>query len=114
MVRKGKRGNGQAEEWWIRAQAWKPPKPVNTKLLTQVEEKRLFKQIGQNRGDVKAAKNGWILALCTKNPGPQGWTAFVDKFNKDHAPAGIVPRSIPEDYPETYFLGLLQVNSGET
>ena len=64
--------------------------------------------------DVKAAKNGWILALCTKNPGPQDWTALVDKFNKDHAPARIVPRSIPEDYPETYFLGLLQVNNGET
>ena len=58
---------------------------------------------------VQAGDRAWILVFCTANPGEEGWTAFLRKFDEKYSPLRLVPHSSPKDYPDSYFLGLLQL-----
>jgi len=54
----------------------------------------------------------WLLILLTANPGKDPWLAAVDKFNSKFSPRCLTSQSRPEDFPGTYFLGLLEVCKG--
>jgi hypothetical protein len=51
----------------------------------------------------------WMLLLLTANPGANGWTTGVEKFNGKFAPRWIESRTQPDAFPSTYFLGLLDL-----
>lgn len=51
----------------------------------------------------------WLLLLLTANPGVAPWEAGIAKFNAKFAPRQLVPRTHPDQFPQTYFLGLLEV-----
>jgi hypothetical protein len=58
---------------------------------------------------VSAGDNAWILALCTVNPGNDDWQASIDRFNKNNKPVQLVSKTNPVDFPESYFIGVLNV-----
>ncbi len=51
----------------------------------------------------------YILVLATKNPGHEDWSKGVDKFNKKFKP--LRDRSCTEttDFPQSYYVGVLEV-----
>lgn len=51
----------------------------------------------------------YVLILNTRNPGDSDWTKGVDKFNNKFIPLRIKSLTLPNDFPESYFLGLLEV-----
>ena len=54
----------------------------------------------------------YILILATKNPEyeePGDWLKGVNKFNEKFAPLHIRSYTVPSDFPQSYFLGLLEV-----
>jgi len=60
--------------------------------------------------ETQEPSNRWMLLLLTANPGSRDWFAGIDKFNEKCHPRQIVSRSNPEDFPDTYFIGLLEVS----
>ena len=53
-----------------------------------------------------------MLILCTKNPGSQEWNEGIRIFNERNAPLRVHSLTTPEDYPEYFFLGLLDSRGG--
>ncbi|MCJ7426448.1 MAG: hypothetical protein MUO17_04895 [Dehalococcoidales bacterium] len=54
----------------------------------------------------------YIFILATKNPEYEehgDWEKGVDKFNEKFAPLHIRSHTITSDFPQSYFLGLLEV-----
>jgi hypothetical protein len=51
----------------------------------------------------------WLLILLTANPGREAWLAGVEKFNSKFSPRGVNSLTRAEDFPRTYFLGVLEV-----
>lgn len=51
----------------------------------------------------------WLLLLLSANPGIDAWNSGVAKFNEKFAPYTLTSQSDPSDYPETYFIGLVEV-----
>ncbi len=51
----------------------------------------------------------WMLMLLTRNPGVSEWEAGVEKFNDKFNPRRIESRTHPDTFPNTYFLGLLDL-----
>ncbi len=51
----------------------------------------------------------WLLVLLTANPGVSAWEAGVRKFNHKFAPRRLASQTQPDDFPHSYFLGLLDV-----
>lgn len=58
---------------------------------------------------INVGNNGWILVICTHNPGSKEWATYIDNFNKDYPPWKLIAKTSPRNYPKTYFLGVLQV-----
>jgi hypothetical protein len=56
-----------------------------------------------------ASGERWLLILMTANPGPQAWQSGLDKFHAKFAPRELRSHSDPADFPDSYFLGLLEV-----
>ena len=57
---------------------------------------------------VDAGSHGYVLVLCTENPGEEAWDMAIQKFNANCKPMRLVPCSSVFNYPKSYFLGLLQ------
>ncbi|OGO20682.1 MAG: hypothetical protein A2Z15_05290 [Chloroflexi bacterium RBG_16_50_11] len=53
--------------------------------------------------------NKYILILMTRNPGKAEWLKNVNKFNKKTPHPCIKALTRPEEYPDRYFLGLLEI-----
>ena len=56
----------------------------------------------------------YVLALATKNPecdAEGDWIQGVNKFNQKFTPLRIKSLTSPTDFPQSYFLGLLEVVS---
>jgi hypothetical protein len=51
----------------------------------------------------------WALILAVSNPGIIEWTNGINKFNEKFHPYHLISRTEPADYPEEYFLGLLEI-----
>ena len=51
----------------------------------------------------------WILILLASNPGVEEWEKGIRKFNNKFEPIKLVNRSNPNNYPDEFFLGLLEV-----
>ncbi len=51
----------------------------------------------------------WMLLLLTANPGSQEWEIGLEKFNDKFAPRWVQSRTRPDMFPDTYFLGLLDL-----
>jgi len=54
----------------------------------------------------------YVLILATKNPEydePRNWLKGVNKFNEKFAPLHISSHTLTTDFPQSYFLGLLEV-----
>ncbi len=54
----------------------------------------------------------YVLILATKNPEYEengDWAKGVDRFNKKFTPLQIRSLTDPSDFPQSYFLGLLEV-----
>jgi hypothetical protein len=54
----------------------------------------------------------YILILATKNPKydePGNWEKGINKFNEKFAPLHIGSHTITSDFPQSYFVGLLEV-----
>jgi hypothetical protein len=54
----------------------------------------------------------YILILATKNPRCDelgNWEKGINKFNEKFAPLRIRSHTMPSDFPDSYFLGLLEV-----
>lgn len=54
----------------------------------------------------------WLLYLCTSNPGSHEWNAGIERFHNKWAPRTLMPMTDPDDFPDCYFLGLLEVTGG--
>lgn len=61
------------------------------------------------RPSLSQADRRWLLLLLTANPGMVPWEMGVTKFNDEFAPRYLASRTRPDEYPGTYFLGLLEV-----
>ena len=59
--------------------------------------------------EVQAGDRAWIAALCTTNPGSSDWSNAIQQFNEENAPWELRSIDDPEQYPPTYFLGVLHV-----
>jgi hypothetical protein len=53
----------------------------------------------------------YILVLAVANPGSDDWSSGVEKFNSKFSPLHLTSITDPENFPESYFLGLLNVAS---
>ena len=56
----------------------------------------------------------YVLVLATKNPEYEkegDWSQGVVRFNEKFAPLQIKSLTNPSDFPQSYFLGLLEINS---
>jgi len=51
----------------------------------------------------------YILILATANPGSIGWLEAVQDFNQKFLPLYLYSLTNPDDFPPTFFLGLLRV-----
>ena len=61
-----------------------------------------------------ASDDKYIIILATKNPEYEkngDWSQGVDKFNQKFAPLQIKSLTDPSDFPQSYFVGLLEVTS---
>lgn len=58
---------------------------------------------------VGAGGNAWIFALCTVNPGNDGWQSSINRFNNVNKPVHLVSKTNPTDFPKNYFIGVLKV-----
>lgn len=56
----------------------------------------------------------WLFLLHTGNPGIEQWEEGLNKFNAKFAPRTLIAHSWPDQFPDTYFLGLLQVEADGT
>jgi len=61
------------------------------------------------RPSLNDADRRWLLLLLTANPGTVPWEVGIDRFNDKFAPRQLAPRTQPDDFPGTYFLGLLEL-----
>ena len=52
----------------------------------------------------------WLLILCTANPADSLWQNGIQKFNDKFSPYAVSAMTMPHEFPETYFLGLLKVS----
>lgn len=53
----------------------------------------------------------FVLVLAVANPGLNEWSRGVDNFNRKFSPLHLKILTDPADYPDSYFLGLLNVLS---
>ncbi|MCI0577229.1 MAG: hypothetical protein L0331_13640 [Chloroflexi bacterium] len=51
----------------------------------------------------------WLLLLLAANPGLSHWEAGVQKFNIKFAPYQLQSWTQPDQFPSSYFLGLLEL-----
>lgn len=65
-----------------------------------------------NRPSLSPADRRWLLLLLTANPSIAPWAAGVARFNDKFAPRRLASRTRPDEYPPTYFLGLLELMDG--
>jgi hypothetical protein len=55
----------------------------------------------------------WFLILLTGNPGNELWERGLAIFHRKFSPRSLIPRSQPDQFPISYFLGLLQVEEAK-
>ncbi|MCJ7422924.1 hypothetical protein MUP01_01470 [Candidatus Bathyarchaeota archaeon] len=69
--------------------------------------------ISIDAGKLLRIPNGlrYILVLAVANPSSDDWSTGVEKFNSKFSPLHLTSITDPEDFPESYFLGLLNVAS---
>jgi hypothetical protein len=53
----------------------------------------------------------WLMILLTKNPGTNAWDIGLEKFSKKFLPYNLLSLTSPTNYPDYYFLGVLQVGT---
>jgi hypothetical protein len=63
---------------------------------------------------VESEDGKWLLILMTGNPGNDLWQRGLARFHCKFAPRVLIPRSQPEQFPDSYFLGLLQIEARRT
>lgn len=51
----------------------------------------------------------YLLVLATRNPGRLDWEAGIDRFNQKFSPLRISSLTNPNEFRQSYFLGLLEV-----
>ena len=51
----------------------------------------------------------FVLILCTKNPGHEDWSRGVDKFNEKFKPLQVRSCTETSEFPEFYYIGVLEV-----
>ena len=54
----------------------------------------------------------WLMLFVTARPEPDVWDKGVSTFNSKFMPFHLAAHTSPADFPEAYFLGLLQVFKG--
>ena len=57
-----------------------------------------------------ASGNRYVLVLATANPGADGWSKGVERFNHKFSPLRVTSLTDPRVYPTSYFLGLLSTD----
>lgn len=57
------------------------------------------------------SKNLFLLILNTANPGIDAWCAGISMFNSKFSPLQLISLNSPNDYPSSYFLGLMRVKN---
>lgn len=55
----------------------------------------------------------YLMVLATKNAGRAKWNDGVSVFNERFAPLHVDSLTNPDDYPDFFFLGLLEAQRGE-
>lgn len=58
---------------------------------------------------VHAGNRAWVAALCTKHPGATDWSTAIHQFNRDNEPWRLLVLDDPKNYPNSYYLGVMQV-----
>lgn len=58
--------------------------------------------------------NQWLMILMTKNPNVEAWNMGLEKFGERFPAYHLTSLTNPADYPDHYFLGLLQVEITST
>jgi len=53
----------------------------------------------------------WLLILASANPGVEAWRRGVEGFNDKFKPIRVTSHTDPGEFPTSYFLGLLSVDS---
>jgi hypothetical protein len=53
----------------------------------------------------------YLLILTTANPGVDDWSKGIAKFNDKFSPLCLNSLTKPTDFPQSYFLGLLEVHT---
>lgn len=53
----------------------------------------------------------WLMILLTKNPGINAWNVGLEKFSQKFPLYHLSSLTSPTDYPEHYFLGVLQIGA---
>ena len=56
-----------------------------------------------------AGENAWIAVLCTRNPGWRAWEEGIEKFNKENEPWTLEAFDNPNNYPKSWYFGVLKV-----
>ena len=56
----------------------------------------------------------WLLILMTDNPRDDLWQRGLERFHSKFCPRVLLPKSQPEQFPDSYFLGLLQIEATAT
>lgn len=53
----------------------------------------------------------WLLILASENPGVEAWRRGIEGFNDKFNPICVTPHTDPAEFPSSYFLGLLSIDS---
>ena len=54
----------------------------------------------------------WLFYLLTSNPGKEAWESGLERFHSKWSPRKLVSMTDPDDFPDSYFFGLMEVVSG--
>jgi len=58
---------------------------------------------------IEGKSRRWVLALLTTNPGSEDWEAALAAYRARTDAIPLMPRTDPSDFPEAFFLALLEV-----
>ena len=87
-------GNQKGEKWTFKKHITDNP------IMKDIEKLNKYEII----------KNPWLFLLLTENPGKEDWDAGISNYNSKIPERKIEAFSNPDDFPQSYFLGLLKIH----
>jgi hypothetical protein len=64
--------------------------------------------------EARAGENGWIVVLCTRNPGQRAWEEGIRKFNDEFKPWALEAIDNPNDFSKKWYFGALKARGLKT